>query len=106
MSIDFDKVHAHISQEAADCDGRHGHDYVARPHSDEDDYYFKQRIVACMVSLHNEGTLTVEQGEDFSRFRWTETTDEGWSREEALICYDDCGNESSVYDQFAEMAGY
>lgn len=110
-------LHAHITTESADCDGRHGYDYVEIMNKHEvsefilkdgvndfSDYMFKERILGRVVSFHADAVIkTTENGFDYH-----EPTDEGYTATEVLWCEDeDCDPwMTTSYDQFAEAAGY
>jgi hypothetical protein len=114
------KVHVHVERESSDCDGRHGDYYVYIPReerSSDDIGYHEIREALCRI-LPLWGEQRVAFG--FSQHEsedaeWPDThmawaswgTDEGWVRYELRTCSWECDSEeSSQYDQFAEMMGY
>ena len=112
-------LHAHVARESADCDGRHGLDYIITLNDEEraehvaangindfHDLTFKNRVMGGVVSFDSEWGAEVRinaQG-----FGYTEGTDEGYTRAEVTWCEDEsCDpDEGGQYDQFAEMSGY
>jgi hypothetical protein len=115
-------THAHVSVSSRDCDGGHGYEYVATLNDDEraeherqdgvNDFHeinFRSRIVGNVVNSYAieegfTGTLTVTAfGLDYH-----EPTEEGFTSTEVRWCEDESCNpdQSSQYDQYAEMDGY
>ena len=110
-------LHAHVARESADCDGRHGLDYIVTINSEEraehaaangindfHDLNFKSRVLGNVVSFHADAEVRINaQG-----FGYTEVTDEGYTRAEVTWCEDEsCDpDEGGQYDQFAELSGY
>lgn len=104
-------LHAHVSISARDCDGGHGHDFVAMMNDEERmsqfaDLEFKGRILSDHVSFHSEFGVTVKVDED--GFDMHEPTDEGYRAASIRWCEDEtCDDtQSSQYDEYAELAGY
>jgi hypothetical protein len=101
-------LHAHVTQESRDCDGRYTSGLVYEPTIDEraDDFgdlHFKQRVIGYAINLHaEEGTLAVTPDGAI----WHEMTEEGYVRSETRWCEDDCKEASWQRDHSAEAAGY
>lgn len=116
-ATEFPNIHVHWESESSDCDGRHGDYGISMPNADEYDehgavnvYDFWTRIVEGMVFAFGEGTLTLT-GDSYkandAQAEWQEVTDEGYRARHAYICTDECETPTNtVYDQFAQMAGY
>lgn len=114
----FPNVHIHWSEESRDCDGGHGDYGIHRPNADEfnDDgsvniYEFWRNEVRFALSAHAyAGVLKIEcdRDNDFDRWaEWSETTDEGFRHREIRLCPDECERPTNtVYDQYAQEAGY
>lgn len=129
----FPRVHIHISTDSTDCDGPTGSSYVKWP--DESDHftekdvrmYVEEQRAAMVGTLDVNkfwrhavgwaidftptygGNLTLEMGDgEYDRTaHWGMRTDEGGHRASLEMCTDDdCDTSHTVYDQFAEMAGY
>lgn len=104
--------HAHVAISSRDCDGGHGHEYVAQMTTAEhaDDTFgtlaFQQRIMGGAITFHTEygqKVTVTEHGFDTS-----EQTDEGYRATEVRWCEDEgCDPDAgSVYDQYAQAMGY
>jgi hypothetical protein len=129
----FPRFHIHISQTSRDCDGMHGSYYSIRPagrdnFTAEDVSHYVARERAAMVGTFSlekfwksaihamidctpdfGGTLEIGVNDDDRYDRWAEwsqRTDEGGRSESIRLCVDDCDDEHTVYDQYAEMEGY
>ncbi len=100
-------LHAHVSTNSADCDGRYSSDYItrcdARFTGDFADLDFKHHVVTMLISVYSEyGKLEfVPNG-----FNWSEPTEEGYSSAEARWCEDECDDSALFRDHSAEAAGY
>lgn len=103
-------LHAHVTTNSRDCDGGHGMEYVSTMNDTEKgsqfaDLDFKARILSNHVSFHSEFGVTVKVDEH--GFNMSEQTDEGYRAAQIQWCEDDCDeNDNSVYDEYAELAGY
>lgn len=110
-------LHAHVAREAADCDGRHGQEYIVTLNDEEraehiaangvndfHDLNFKTRILGNVVSFHADATVRITP----SGYAYSEATEEGYVFTEVTWCEDeDCDPSSgSQYDQYAELSGY
>lgn len=102
--------HGHVSTNSRDCDGGHGHDYIVEMNDEEktDDwpeFVFTRRVISGKIAFQPEFGQRVTISED--GFDWHQDTDEGFSAGEVRWCRNDCGDHrETVYDQYAEMAGY
>lgn len=99
-------IHLHISETARDCDGGHGRYYVDRRSLDE---YFR----IWDIPFSEQGTFRKttrtddETDESLTTLYFSTPTEEGFSSIEIQECADTyCEDDSSQYDQYAEMAGY
>jgi hypothetical protein len=111
-------LHAHIATSSRDCDGGHGQDYImffndeeiaehaaAQGINDFSDIHFMQRVMNSVASPYAvEYGMTVKV--DSEGIEVHEQTDEGYRAAQVRWCHDQCADESSQYDQFAEMMGY
>jgi hypothetical protein len=115
---EFPNVHIHWSEESRDCDGGHGDYGIHRPHSRylNDDgsvnlYDFWNAEVRFTLYVQAiEGTLKVTS-DPYDRYsmraEWHETTEEGFRHREISVCVDECDEpRNTVYDQYAQEAGY
>lgn len=114
----FPNVHIHWEESSRDCDGGHGDYGIYRPNADQlnddgsvDVYAFWNAEIAFMVNGYAiEGTLKVSQ-DPYSRddgvAEWSEVTEEGYRNRAIRLCSDDCETpRNTVYDQYAQEAGY
>lgn len=100
-------LHAHVETDSRDCDGRYTGGHVLEMTLQErcdamGDLHFKDRVLASVVSLHSDGTLTVSE----DGMSWHERTDEGYRDAEVRWCEDDCEDASWQRDHRAEEMGY
>jgi hypothetical protein len=109
-----------VSYESSDCDGGHGNYYAVAPElegNETDPGYRDVRQVAAdllpmwgeqQVSMRFECYEPDEDEGEYTHVAWLGwRTEEGGVRVELRSCMDDCDlGRSSVYDQFAELAGY
>lgn len=110
-------LHAHVARESADCDGRHGLDYIvtlndaeraeheqANGINDFHDLNFKSRVLGNVVSFHADAEVVIAP----SGFTYSAGTEEGFTRTEVTWCEDESCDpiEGGQYDQFAELSGY
>lgn len=126
----FPRVHIHVSGYGTDCDGAHGNDYITWPDerdnltADEVRHYVNpdemvgtfdvnkmwRHAVRWIIDFTPEygGTLSLEMGETtYDRSAsWRQRTDEGGHSAELRMCIDDCDDRHTVYDQYAQEAGY
>jgi hypothetical protein len=105
-------LHVHVEITSTDCDGRMDRGYTDAPHEGQDDYAFKSRILAGLVSWTYpnkvEMTSGYEGGTEWERIEVSYQHDEGWHHAEALFCRDSfCKDAPSTQrDHTAEAAGY
>jgi hypothetical protein len=109
-------LHAHISYDATDCDGRISRDYVYTMNDDEQnadafgDLRFHARVMDHIANPYAVMHATIEisrkdDGETVVTVR--ETTDEGGRSYHAEFCTMDCDTDESGYrDHRAESMGY
>lgn len=101
-------VHAHVSTESRDCDGRYTGGHVVEMTLEErcsafGELEFKGRVLTNVVTLHGAGTLQVTP----DGLEWWEQTDEGYSAADVRWCEDECPDERPwMRDHTAEAAGY
>lgn len=115
---EYPNIHIHWERSGRDCDGGHGDYGIIRP--DErylnDDgsvnfYEFWRSQFQFLASAYAfDGTLTVS-GDPYDQTQqkasWHETTEEGYRAEEIYLCTDECERpRNTVYDQYAQEAGY
>lgn len=128
----FPPVHIHVSSYGTGCDGTIGHDYITRP-SDRDNLTeedvrvyvewqradmlgtfdvdkFWRNAVRWAIDFAPEygGKLDLQTGDDtYDRSAsWYQRTDEGSRSVELRMCTDDCTDSHTVYDEYAQKAGY
>lgn len=96
-------LHAHISYDATDCDGRITREYVSLSDG-KDPYDFRVERLALSVSVLAEaGTLNITA----DGWTWDEPTEEGHRHEDVRFCTDDCDDAKPLYrDHRAESMGY
>jgi hypothetical protein len=110
-------LHAHVSSESSDCDGRYSRTYVIDQTDEElngspfDGYdgeeAFRLRVLQYIGSTTPEygGRLSIAPGGD--EYTWAEQTDEGYRHVEATFCREDDADEKSTQrDHSAEASGY
>lgn len=103
-------LHAHVSTDSADCDGRYSRTYVETPTEAEraddfSDLVFKERVLAAYVSVVPGIVVKVEVTMD--GFTAAETTDEGYRHVEVEWCeYEECDDAPTYRDHRAESMGY
>lgn len=95
MTVNLDRVHAHIFRASRDCDGSYNSGYTAVMSSTEladtfGEIHFRERVVASEMSTYSclRGTLEVH-GDDrgnVERVDWNETTEEGYRHAEIEFC--------------------
>jgi hypothetical protein len=115
----FPNVHIHWERASRDSDGGHGYYGIYWPDERFIDAEsgevnvdkFWSFYVDLMPSAYAySGQLQIESDpyNDFDRSaKWSETTDEGSSAEELRMCTDYCKPPTNtVYDQYAQEAGY
>ncbi len=119
-------LHAHISIESADCDGRYSRSYIETMNETElsdkeaaialgialgkegavndfSDLDFKARVLGNRVSYHEHSKVFISP----EGFEVQMPTDEGYSHSEVRWCTDNCDETRSTYrDHTAEAAGY
>ena len=96
-------MHAHVSIESADCDGRYSQSYILG-NTSRDEWDFKADTIGNALAFADE-TATVTFTE--FGFTFTHPTDEGYAYSEFTWCNDDDENERGTFrDHSAEAAGY
>lgn len=101
-------LHAHVTTESADCDGRYSSGRVEEmtllERCDQfGELAFKDRVMSSVVTMHGHGELKVTP----YRLEWHEQTDEGYRAADVEWCSDEgCPNRSWQRDHSAEAAGY
>lgn len=112
------RLHAHVSTSAADCDGRVHNEYVATFSPDEiaerdaadgvndfSDIHFMQRVMMNVASPYAVHQMTVKVDED--GIDVNEQTEEGYRSANVRWCHDDCDTDERGHrDEYAEMMGY
>jgi len=109
----FPPIHIHWEYSSSDCDGQHGDYGIHRPHADEYDngavkeYEFWTRNVESLVFAYAfKGELKVSNDETLTA-EWYENTEEGGRSRRIYLCAEECTDPTNtVYDQFAQIAGY
>lgn len=110
-------IHAHVSIESSDCDGRYSRSYVIPAaayvtiptNGDESDEFraewdFKAGVIGNALALADEGTGVEFTENGFSVYSRTE---EGFTSSDFVWCHDDDENERGTYrDHTAESMGY
>ena len=97
-------IHAHVSIESADCDGRYSRSYVRMPDDWQSDSEFRAETFASVLMYANEFTK-VEFTSD--GFHHDEFTDEGFIHSEFTWCNDDDTDVKNTFrDHSAEAMGY
>lgn len=114
----FPPVHIHWSEESRDCDGGHGDYGIFWPgdnHRNDDGsvnaHSFWTAEIKFATNAHalaGRLTVTSDPYESYSeRAEWSETTEEGYRHREIYVCIGECDEPTNtVYDQFAQEAGY
>lgn len=117
--MNSNELHAHVSSDTSDCDGRISRSYVITFNDDERrensrlinnfaDLHFKERVLGGVVSFHPsgfDGDAEVHITRD--GFTYSEPTDEGYHHVEVEWCEDDCSEVRETYrDHRAESMGY
>lgn len=101
-------LHAHISSESTDCDGRYSRTWVEQMNEDEaksdfSDLDFKSRVLSNAVSFHELGTVEMQNG----GFHANMQTEEGYRYTNVVWCEDICDDTKSTFrDHSAEAMGY
>lgn len=98
-------LHAHVSIESRDCDGRYSRTYVVlSTMAGEDEGDFRASVIGNALAYEDDGT-TVTFSED--GFTIHETTEEGYNTQEFTWCEDDDATAPSTFrDHSAEAMGY
>lgn len=97
-------MHAHVSVESADCDGRYSRTYVILTAGDQDELEFKKETVGRIVYGGDNGYIATFTDDGFS---YGGPTDEGFENIEVDWCTDDDADVKNTYrDHSAEAAGY
>lgn len=97
-------LHAHVSVESADCDGRYSSAYTLTADEGQDDYDFKVATTGNALGHLEDGSTASfnEFGFDFYR-----PTEEGFVSSEIRWCDDgDADRPNTQRDHSAEAAGY
>lgn len=96
-------MHAHVSTESADCDGRYSRSYVLVSDPGQDDFHFNREITSIILGNESEGTATFTS----DGFTFDSPTDEGFVHTEIEWCNDsDCAMTTTFRDHSAEAMGY
>lgn len=102
-------LHAHVSTESADCDGRYSRSSVELVNSDEEasdftDLDFQARILSNAVIFHGQTDVKVRP----DGFVAVSPTEEGYVHTEVQWCQEERCQElrSTFRDHSAEAAGY
>jgi len=127
----FPRVHIHVSEDSRDCDGGHGNYYVMWPTAQHNltaeeasiyvnasemvgtfdaDKFWRHAVKWSIGWADEEGSLIITRDRDDDYHRtaiYSAQTDEGFHATELRMCTDDgCDTRHTVYDQYAELAGY
>lgn len=117
----FPPIHIHWETSSRDCDGGHGDYGIYWARKDErfvdeesgeievfDFWRFHLGWLASPCAFDGTLQVTADPYDPMSaRAEWHETTDEGFSAKAIYLCADDCETpRNTVYDQFAQEAGY
>lgn len=97
-------MHAHITVESADCDGRYSLAYVYRGPIERGTSDFVSRVMYHVLGHFQAGTAKfTEDG-----FTFRKNTDEGYVHTEVTWCWNDDldASETTYRDHSAEAAGY
>lgn len=99
-------MHAHVSKESQDCDGRYSRSYVIVPTDGQDDYAFQAMVVGMYMPFdYRHEPVSVEFTSD--GFSFSEPTEEGFEATEVEWCSHNDTNERGTFrDHSAEAAGY
>lgn len=102
-------LHAHLTTESSDCDGRYSRESIREIETSElrdefGDITFKQRILGTLLSIYQKGTLDVTP----DGAEWNQPTDEGHINVLVEWCDDpECSPPKYGFrDHSAEAAGY
>lgn len=97
-------MHAHVSIESQDCDGRYSRSYILAPNPDQDEWGYRAEMIGNALAYADSGT-TVQ----FTEWGFTvnAATDEGYAHTEVTWCTDaDTDQRGTFRDHTAESMGY
>jgi hypothetical protein len=96
-------IHAHLTIESADCDGRYSRTATVRPVGDESEWDFHAITIGNVMAFSDNGTAEITP----DGFTFMTSTDEGFIHTDVTWCEDDDVNTPSTFrDHSAESVGY